>query len=216
MTTRHRWTATESRYLVATYADTDTDLIAGHLHMSRSQIYAQADKLGLKKSAEYIRRIRLAAAARASVKGIATRFKPGNATWNKGLHYNAGGRSAETRFKPGRLPNNFAPIGSERMTKDGYLQRKMTATGYPPRDWVMVHKLIWLAAGNTIPPGYALRFKDGDKTHLVIDNLELISRKELMHRNSHHRLGKEFAQTVQLRGAITRQINQRTARQHHD
>ena len=91
MTTRHRWTATESRYLVATYADTDTDLIAGHLHMSRSQIYAQADKLGLKKSAEYIRRIKIAAAARASVKGIATRFKPGNATWNKGLHYNAGG-----------------------------------------------------------------------------------------------------------------------------
>ncbi|EMM6737362.1 HNH endonuclease, partial [Pseudomonas aeruginosa] len=40
-----------------------------------------------------------------------------------------------TRFKKGQKPHTWLPVGSTRISADGYLQRKISDTGYPPRDW---------------------------------------------------------------------------------
>ena len=111
-------------------------------------------------------------------------------------------------IQPHNRFHNWVPIGSERVSKDGYLQRKLTDTGNI-RDFVAVHHIIWHEAGRTIPPNHALIFKDGDKTKIELDNLELISRADLMRRNSVHNYGPEIAQLHQLQGVITRRINQR-------
>lgn len=39
--------------------------------------------------------------------------------------------------------------------------------------------IVWYAAGRTIPPGFVLSFKDGDRHNHRLDNLELITRSEL-------------------------------------
>lgn len=44
----------------------------------------------------------------------------------------------------------------------------------------------------------------------MLENLECISRRELMLRNTVHRHGPEIAALSQLRGALKRQINRRT------
>jgi hypothetical protein len=56
----------------------------------------------------------------------------------------------------------------------------------------------------------ALTFRDGDKTNLSIENLELITRAELMRRNSIHNYGPEIAQLGQLKGALLRQIRRKS------
>lgn len=146
------------------------------------------------------------------------RFHKGHTSWNKGMKgWNSGGRSAETRFKPGQLPHTWKPIGTYRVNADGYLDRKVSDTGYPPRDWVAVHRLVWAEAHGPIPAGHSVTFKPGRRTteleRITPDALELVSRQELMRRNSvHSRLPPELARLVQLRGALIRKIRNREGR----
>ena len=78
------------------------------------------------------------------------------------------------------------------------------------RRWRAVHILLWEAAHGPLPKGHAIVFKDGDKRHIELDNLQLVTRAELMSRNTMHNYGPEIARVIQLKGAITRQINRRT------
>ncbi|MER2518593.1 MAG: HNH endonuclease signature motif containing protein [Candidatus Accumulibacter phosphatis] len=193
--------------MVEAYPNTYTAELAAALGLSVTQIYHRAEKLQIKKSAEYMTDLTRRSTANAVKAGTASRFKPGHKTWNKGIQFSAKGRSAETQFQPKNRPHNSRPLGSERTSKEGYLQRKMTETGYPPRDWVPVHHLVWTDAGNGIPKGHRVVFRDGNKRNFELANLELVTIAELMRRNSYHNYGPEIAQVVQLRGAITRQIN---------
>lgn len=135
--------------------------------------------------------------------------------WNKGRPFDAGGRSVDTRFRAGNRPQTWVPIGSRRVNSDGVLDRKITDTGYAPRDWRAVHRMVWEAAHGDVPPGHVVVFRPGRRTtveaDITLDAVELVSRAELMRRNSVHRLPREVAQAVQLIGAVNRQINERKA-----
>jgi HNH endonuclease len=56
----------------------------------------------------------------------------------------------------------------------------------------------------------ALVFRDGDKANMALDNLELVTRAELMRRNSVHRNHPQIVELLRLRAVITRKINQRS------
>ena len=160
-------------------------------------ITAKAHKLGLVKADDYTPPRR----------GC---FEKGQRPWNKGIQFSPPG-SEKGRFKPGQKPHTWQPIGSERVTKEGYLQRKMTDTGYPPRDWVPVSHIEWEKHhGKPVPEGHAVLFRDGDKRNFAPGNLELISRADLMRRNSYLNLPEPLPQIVQLRGALNRKINRRS------
>jgi hypothetical protein len=190
------WSPEDDATLRQLYDTQPASAIAAALQRTRSAVKNRVIKLGLTKGHN------------------AGRFPKGWTPWNKGTHWVAGGRSAETRFKPGRPPEqarNYVPIGSERLSKDGYLERKISDDQYiaPARRWRGVHILAWEAAHGPVPKGHAVIFKDGNKTNRALDNLELITRADLMRRNTYHNYGKEIAALVQLKGAITRQINRR-------
>lgn len=201
-----RWTDHDIDQLRELYPKFTCLAISRTLGRTERAVYGMAKKLGISKPPN--------AAAEAGRRGachpraIANQFKPGHATWNKGTHFTAGGRSAETRFKPGTTPPNHKPVGSERVA-DGYLQRKLTDTGYPPRDWVPVHHIVWREAGREIPPAHALVFRDGNRSNFAIDNLELVSRADLMRRNTRHQLPPEINELISLRAALVRKINRR-------
>jgi hypothetical protein len=119
-----------------------------------------------------------------------------------------------TQFKKGerrgRAACIYQPIGTERLSKDGYRERKIS-DGMPfQRRWRAVHLLVWEAAHGPLPPGHAVVFRNGDKADIRLDNLDCITRRQLMARNTVHNLPTPLAQTVQLLGALTRQINRRT------
>lgn len=143
--------------------------------------------------------------------GADFRFKPGHATWNKGLK-GVNGKSATT-FKKGDMPQTWVPIGSKRIDKDGNLTIKVADVGPRRERWQPMHRLVWIAANGPIPDGCFVVFKAGQKTaqeeQITLDRLECVNRAENMRRNSVHRLPKEIAQTIQLIGALNRQINKR-------
>lgn len=120
--------------------------------------------------------------------GRTGQFVPGQAPPNKGVKgWDAGGRSHETRFQPGRAPEearNYLPIGSVRFTRDGYMERKVTdAHPVPARRWVMEHRLVWEAANGPIPEGHVVVFLDGDRLNITVDNLRCVPRGVLQWMN---------------------------------
>lgn len=212
---RRFWTDAEVARLRDLYPSTPTVQIAADLGRSISTVYNMAAKLGLKKSAEYLASPAACRLRRGDNIGAEFRFKPGQRPWNTGKTYQPGGRVAETQFKPGHRPHTWVPVGSYRINADGYLDRKVSDTRYPPRDWVGVHRLVWIERNGPIPEGHVVVFRPGRRTTdveaITIDAIECITRRELMKRNTVHRMPKELARVVQLRGALVRQINRRTA-----
>lgn len=212
---RFHWTADAVATLRHLYPDHAAQDVAIAIGCSTSAVHNKAAALGLSKSRAWWAR----EAKRAKIVGAASRFRPGHTPWNKGIHFESGGRSVETRFKPGRPAHeaaNYLPIGSTRVTKDGYLERKVTDDPdlVPARRWVAVHRLVWEAAHGPVPRGHAVVFKPGQRTtiesDITLDRIELVTRADLMRRNSVHTvLPPELAQLAQLRGALNRKINNR-------
>lgn len=106
--------------------------------------------------------------------GFNGQFKKDNIPHNKGLSMCYSG-CEKTWFKKGRVPSNCKPIGSERIDRDGYTSIKVTHN-----KWKFKHRVIWEKINGPIPKGHSLIFADGDKTNISIDNLILVSRKELL------------------------------------
>jgi hypothetical protein len=113
----------------------------------------------------------------------------------------------------GRALAIYQPIGTERLSKEGYLQRKVNDALPRHSRWRAVHILLWESVNGPLPEGCAVIFRDGNKENITQDNLECVTRAELMHRNSVHNSGPEIARLQQLRGVLIRRINtlERTA-----
>lgn len=210
-----RWTAQEDASLRARYPHESTQSIAADLGRTAKAVYLRAAVgLGLRKTAAYLS---TAASGRLHADSqIAHRFAKGHATWNKGMRRPgwAPGRMKTTQFRAGerhgRAQDIHKPIGAERLTKNGYLQRKVNEDLPFNRRWRLVHVLVWEASHGPVPKGHAVVFVNGDKRDIRLENLALITRAELMRRNTVHNYGPEVAKTVQLIGALKRQIRRRT------
>lgn len=194
-----------SRY----YAHLDTAEIADMMGTNRRRVSHVAEKLGLKKSPEFLKMLAQKNRDRLACFGVASRIQTGTIPWNKGQPFDAGGRSSKTRFLPGRKPHNWRPIGTERVSNSGYLLRKVSDTGNSKIDYRFLHHLVWIESGREIPPVHKLIFRDGDHRNFALDNLECITMQELLNRNSIRRHGPEIAYLSTLRGALNRAINRR-------
>ncbi len=221
---RKPWTADEDAIIRQRCPHEPTVAVAASLGRSLPSTFARAHKLGVVKTAAYL--ASPAAGRLGHGQGGATRFQPGQVPPNKGLRRPGWGpgRMRETQFKPGQLAGRaralLKPVGAERVSKDGYLERKVhndmpegaspaEANRLRQRRWRGVHLIIWEEANGRIPSGYAVCFKSGDKRDIRLDNLELVKRADLIQRNSIHNLPPELKQTVQLLGRVNRQIRKR-------
>lgn len=139
-------------------------------------------------------------------------LKGSREAWNKGLTNVTGHHpnTRKTQFKKGFTPHNHRPIGSERES-DGYLYRKVSDNRNPPKaDWKMVHVLLWEEHHGKVPKKHTVVFKDGNRKNITIDNLELVSRAELMRRNSIMRFPKELRQVIRLNHKLRRTLNEKS------
>ena len=203
------WSPEEEQLLRDRYADEDTASIAADLGRPVERVYAKAYALGLAKSGEFMAACLRRCGEQRVERWRATRFQQGLEPWNQGMKgLQAGGRSKETQFKKGSKPHTWLPIGSHRVSKDGYLQRKVSDTGYSPRDWVGVHTLLWQEQNGPVPAGHCLCFKDGNKQNIARENLELITRAERMRRNTIHRYPPELKDAIRAVGKLKRTIRE--------
>lgn len=84
----------------------------------------------------------------------------------------------------------YQPIGTERTTKDGYIQRKVNDDLPLQRRWKMVQAINWEAVNGPIPAGHALKCLDGDKSNTDATNWVCIPRAMLPRLNG--RFGRNF------------------------
>ena len=110
--------------------------------------------------------------------GLDGKFKENCTPWNKGLKgVRTGGKS--TQFKKGQVPLTYRPVGSERVNVDGYIEIKTA----DPSTWELKHRVVYEKHNGKIPKEHAVIFLDKNKLNFDIDNLALVSRKELLQLN---------------------------------
>jgi hypothetical protein len=117
--------------------------------------------------------------------GRTGRFEKGQEPINKGVRCapGAGGRhpnAIKTQFQPGgrtgKAALNYKPVGTERVSRDGYLERKVH-DGLPMQSrWRLVHLIEWEKVNGPIPRGFCLKAADGDRTNVDPSNWSLIER----------------------------------------
>lgn len=183
------WTEQEDNLLEVFYGKTRTEEIARAMGRSPGSVYARAFQRGLKKSEEYMKATHgqhLIELVRAGVS------KP---------------------FRKGESPYIGAkPVGSERINSYGFLERKVAETENKRTNWKFVHHLVWEQHFGPIPEGYAVLFKDGNKRNIVIENLECLSKAQLIRRYSIVNWPKPLAEIVRLQAAIKRIVKKRSGK----
>ncbi|TSI19906.1 HNH endonuclease [Bacillus sp. HY001] len=105
--------------------------------------------------------------------GLNTRFAKGNIPFNKGKK-GCGGWEP-TQFKKGHTPHNHKPVGTERVNSDGYVDMKIA----DPNKWRAKHLIIWEEVNGPLPKGHAVIFGDKNRRNFNLDNLILVSHKQL-------------------------------------
>lgn len=197
------WTPRDEIRLLGLYSDLTAQECAEILECSVSRVYSKAHAMGLKKSAKF------SASPKSGrldgVRGQSSRFKAGHTSWNKGLKGVCTG-GVETQFKAGAMPYNTMPIGSVRVTTEGYHQRKVANTGNNKTDWLNLHWELWQKHHGEIPSGHMIRFVNGDKSDIRLENLICISRAQ----NAQMTMAKlppEIKKFNQLRAVLSGAIN---------
>jgi hypothetical protein len=212
---RHPWLPSEIRALRTLFPHMQTRDAARILGRSTGATSAMAGKQGLEKSDAFKASVLAGVLVKGHAdRGVAYRFPKGHVPANKGLRrpgYGPG-RMRETQFKKGHTRNNKFPVGTLRLNADGYVDMKVSED-LGAHAWRAFHRILWEDARGPIPPDHILRFKDGDRFNLDLDNLELLTRREHRLRNSiHHLYPQPLKHTVMVLGALKRRIREKQDR----
>ena len=117
-------------------------------------------------------------------------------------------KSISTRWKKGNKPYSTKYDGAISV-------RRMYGTSYKmirisENNWEFLHRHLWKKHYGDIPQRYNVVFKDGNTLNCVIENLECISNKELLHRNRIHNLPQEIKDLVYMKASLTKAIKKAT------
>lgn len=134
-------------------------------------------------------------------------FKKGQVSYNKGKKWNEyltkekQEKIRETCFKNGNIPKNHKVVGKERVI-EGKVQIKIAE----PNVWEYKHRVIYKQYYGEIPDGMNVIFADGNKFNFELDNLLLVTDKELLKMNQNH-LIKEDKDLTKSGLALTKLMN---------
>lgn len=113
--------------------------------------------------------------------GLTGKFRKGQTPHNKGkkMPKEVYEKVKHTMFAKGNVPPNHRPVGSERISKDGYIEVKVAE----PNKWRLKQRVVYEEAKGKIPEGCPIIFFDGNKRNFDIDNLRCITWSELLYLN---------------------------------
>ena len=113
--------------------------------------------------------------------GLTGKFRKGQTPHNKGkkMPKEVYEKVKHTMFAKGNVPPNHRPVGSERISKDGYIEVKVAE----PNKCRLKQRVVYEETNRKIPEGCPIIFLDGNKRNFDIDNLRCITRSELLYLN---------------------------------
>lgn len=196
-------TNTQVEYITTHYPNSYAQDIADKLGLNVSTIYNCVHSRNIKKSEEWMKMELNKQANRLKKDGVRHRFSKGHTPTNKGQKMAEGTYSKvkATMFSKGNLPHNTQPVGTETQDKDGYIKVK-----YALHKWKHKHILIWEEKNGPLQKGEMVKFKDGNKYNLTIDNLYKTTRKANMLDNTIQRYPAELKSAIRLVGKLKRTI----------
>jgi hypothetical protein len=134
-------------------------------------------------------------------------FKKGHIPFNTGKKmtpevYN---KVKDTMFKKGGKPVNTM--------YDGAITVRGKSTGEKYKyirisdgKWILLHRFVYEDYWGPIPPGYVVRFRNGNSMDIEIDNLILMPRTKNMLMNTIHRFPKELIKLIKKNCKLKKQI----------
>jgi hypothetical protein len=186
-----------------------TQGIADDLGLTYSQVANRAFSMGLKKTLEF-KRSESSGRHNLIEGGKKFRFNKGNVPFNKGkeMPLEVYEKVKATMFKKGNRPHNWKPDGTIVARKDAD-QSGRVYLYYKVRDskWILYHNKVWIDHNGPIPKGNIIRFIDGNTKNCDITNLEMVSMKDNMLRNSIQRFPEEIQQVIKLTSKLNKSIN---------
>lgn len=197
-----KWTEEKINQLKEMYQYASMKEIENHFGCDRYSVYGACDRHGIKRPADFLK---------AHVYNVKpnepTQFKPGHPSWNKGKKMRDGW-GGETKFKKGMRPHNWKPEGSERISKDGYIEIKTNGK------YRCKHRIIWEDYHKEkLHPMDVVIFLDGNTQNMDINNLKKITRAEHMQRNHWVNLPKDLQEVIHLKKTITKLITENAKKQ---
>lgn len=177
------------------YPCKQTSDVADMLRLTPKQVLCRAKRLGLHKNPDVIAGI-----------GEDGMFLKGHVPFNKGkkqqefMSEEVIQKTIATRFKKGQIPVNVKNVGYERITRDGYVEIK-TEKGF-----VLKHRMLWEKYYGTIPKRHVIRFKNGNKQDVRIENLELVTFENNMKDNTIHNYPPEIKTAMRRISKLKRMI----------
>lgn len=174
---RQSWGESELSLLKEKYPNTYTCELSTLLGKNYYTVRNMAKKLGLKKSEAFVKFKQEERAKALRVHGAKTRFKEKHPSYNSGRPMPDHVRQviARNMFKEGHTPYNLRPEGSERVNRYGIIVIKIGG------NWIPKQIHIWQQHNGPVLKGYVIAFKE--KGVYAIENLEMLTRHELMFRN---------------------------------
>lgn len=138
--------------------------------------------------------------------GICCKFQKGQPSYNAGRKMSAEQyeKSKATMFKPGRMPHNYKPVGTEVVSTDGYIKVKIA----DPNKWKHKHVLVWEEHNGPIEKDQCILFLDGDKTNCNIENLAVVD-QEVHLRMNYNRLRSGDPELTKIGVTVAKIINRK-------
>jgi hypothetical protein len=180
------------------YPNTPTVCICGLLGRPYASVRKIALKNGVKKTDAYL--------VKQSQK---YGFQKNHIPFNKGkketeyLSQDAISKMRETGFKKNHIPKNAKSVGYEAINAKGYMEIKVIGE----RKLILKHHYIYQNHFGKIPKGNIVIFKDKNIFNFDIDNLECITKKENVKRNSIVRYPKDLRKLLHKHSKLKRLIN---------
>ena len=191
--------------IIDLYPNHSSKYIAELLGVSISKVYNTAWSNKVKKSAEYLL---TPESGRIIEPSIANQFKPGHTPHNKGKQISAEiyEKVAPTMFKRGNKPHNTKPNGTINVRADtqGRLYQYIKIKDC---QWELLQRYVWTQANGEIPTGSVVIFLDGNYLNCELNNLQVISRRENMARNTIQRYPAELQEVMKLTSKLKRKTN---------
>jgi len=212
---RKTWTPAEIEFVANMYPGHSSEHIAHELGRSVQAIYSLAGNMGLKKNAEYLASSYSGRIKKQTEKGVQARFKKGHTPFNKGkkmadyVKPEVIERVMRNSFKKGLIPHNTATNGDVRCRRDknghSYMFIRIAKS-----QWVPLHVYSWERQHGPIAEGCCVVFKTPDRSNCDVTNLELVTREELMRRNTIQQYPEGLRQAMKLIKKLNRTIENGT------